>query len=325
MARARARRDAVGPHRERARTASRAFDATLGLKRRAADRAARSLRPPAPTLRMLALIYGHARRAEAQGRPRPTPPRAMTETPRTQDRHGASCGRIHVGQLTVIEDDRETVFGSGAPQATVHVHSTRRPGRSSCAAAAAWAASYMDGLWDTPDLTAVIRVAARNVGRIDEVRRRLSPDPRAVPARPRRVHAQHAAAQPQGHRRPLRPRQRAVRADARPHAHVLVRRLRAPRRDARGGLARQARDGVREARPRPARPRARDRHRLGRLRRLRRDHARLQGHHDHDLQGAARRRRAARQRGRRRAPRRPPARRLPRPRAAPTTSSSRSR
>ena len=33
----------------------------------------------------------------------------------------------------------------------------------------------MDGLWDTPDLTAVIRVAARNVGRIDEVRRRLSP------------------------------------------------------------------------------------------------------------------------------------------------------
>ncbi len=83
-------------------------------------------------------------------------------------------GRIHVGQLTVIEDDRETVFGSGAPQATVHIHSPK-----------AWAqflrgsrgmgTSYMDGLWDTPDLTAVIRVAARNVGRIDEVRRQLSP------------------------------------------------------------------------------------------------------------------------------------------------------
>ena len=33
--------------------------------------------------------------------------------------------RIRVGQLTVIEDGRETVFGSGAPQATVHVHSPR--------------------------------------------------------------------------------------------------------------------------------------------------------------------------------------------------------
>ena len=32
----------------------------------------------------------------------------------------------------------------------------------------------MDGLWDTPDLTAVIRVAARNVEGIDRVRRRLT-------------------------------------------------------------------------------------------------------------------------------------------------------
>ncbi len=81
--------------------------------------------------------------------------------------------RIRVGQLTVIEDGRETVFGSGAPQATVHVHSPR-----------AWpqllrgsrgiGSSYMEGLWDTPDLTAVIRVAARNVEGIDEVRRRLT-------------------------------------------------------------------------------------------------------------------------------------------------------
>jgi cyclopropane-fatty-acyl-phospholipid synthase len=86
----------------------------------------------------------------------------------------AILGRIRVGRLTVIEDDRETVFGSGAPQATVHVHDPR-----------AWpqilrgsrgiGEAYMDGLWDTPDLTAVIRVAARNVGAIDDVRHRLSP------------------------------------------------------------------------------------------------------------------------------------------------------
>ena len=34
--------------------------------------------------------------------------------------------------------------------------------------------AYTDGLWDTPDLTAVIRVAARNIQGIDEVRRRIS-------------------------------------------------------------------------------------------------------------------------------------------------------
>jgi cyclopropane-fatty-acyl-phospholipid synthase len=83
-------------------------------------------------------------------------------------------GRIRVGQLTLIEDDRATVLGSGAPQATIHVLDLK-----------AWShflrgsrgmgTAYMDGLWDTPDLTAVIRVAARNVGDIDEVRRRLSP------------------------------------------------------------------------------------------------------------------------------------------------------
>ena len=83
-------------------------------------------------------------------------------------------GRIRIGQLTLIEDDRETVLGSGAPQATIHVLDPK-----------AWShflrgsrgmgTAYMDGLWDTPDLTAVIRVAARNVGAIDDVRHRLSP------------------------------------------------------------------------------------------------------------------------------------------------------
>ena len=34
--------------------------------------------------------------------------------------------------------------------------------------------SYTAGLWDTPDLTAVIRVAARNVDGIDRIRRRLT-------------------------------------------------------------------------------------------------------------------------------------------------------
>ncbi|MDX6726895.1 MAG: cyclopropane-fatty-acyl-phospholipid synthase [Baekduia sp.] len=82
--------------------------------------------------------------------------------------------RIEIGRLTVVEDGRRSVFGHGAPEATVCVHAPR-----------AWTAllrgsrglaeSYRDGLWDTPDLTAVIRVAARNVDGLDTVRRRLTP------------------------------------------------------------------------------------------------------------------------------------------------------
>ena len=83
-------------------------------------------------------------------------------------------GRIRVGRLTVIEGDRRTVFGAGAPQATVHVHDARLWAQI-LRGSRGMGTAYMDGLWDTPDLTAVIRVAARNVGGIDEVRRRLSP------------------------------------------------------------------------------------------------------------------------------------------------------
>ena len=83
-------------------------------------------------------------------------------------------GRIRVGSLTVVDGGRRYVFGSGAPAATVTVHSPR-----------AWpmllrgsrglAESYAQGLWDSPDLVAVIRLAARNVDVLDRWRARLTP------------------------------------------------------------------------------------------------------------------------------------------------------
>jgi cyclopropane-fatty-acyl-phospholipid synthase len=82
--------------------------------------------------------------------------------------------RIRVGQLVVVEHGERTVHGSGSPSATVLVHSDRvwprlaRGGRG-------LAEGYIDGLWDTPDLTAVIRVAALNITGIDEIRHRLTP------------------------------------------------------------------------------------------------------------------------------------------------------
>ncbi len=83
-------------------------------------------------------------------------------------------GRMRVGRLVVVEDGRREIFGSGSPSATVEVHSPR-----------AWAMllrgsrglgrSYSEGMWDTSDLTTVVRLAARNVEVFDKVRRRVAP------------------------------------------------------------------------------------------------------------------------------------------------------
>ncbi len=82
--------------------------------------------------------------------------------------------QIRVGSITVSEGERRWTFGHGAPTATVTVN---RPG--------AWplllsgsrglADSYALGLWDTPDLVACIRLAARNVHLLDRFRAALTP------------------------------------------------------------------------------------------------------------------------------------------------------
>ena len=70
--------------------------------------------------------------------------------------------RIESGQLTLVEDGVRRVYGSGSPQATVVIRdpraftALRRGGKG-------LAESYVDGWWDSPDVTAVIEVAARNL------------------------------------------------------------------------------------------------------------------------------------------------------------------
>jgi cyclopropane-fatty-acyl-phospholipid synthase len=84
-------------------------------------------------------------------------------------------GLIRVGSLTIVEGGRRRTFGVGAaPAATVEV---RDP--------AFWpmlfrgsrglAESYARGWWDSPDLVAVIRLAARNAVLIDRVRTVTAP------------------------------------------------------------------------------------------------------------------------------------------------------
>ena len=108
--------------------------------------------------------------------------------------------------------------------------------------------SYVDGLWDCDDLVALTRIAALNVGTLDRLRRvvRARADPRA--ALGALAGAQHARARARAHRGALRPRQRAVLAVPGPDDDVLLRGLRAPAGDARGGVAGEARARLREAR-----------------------------------------------------------------------------
>jgi cyclopropane-fatty-acyl-phospholipid synthase len=82
--------------------------------------------------------------------------------------------RLRSGRLTVLDGDRRVVFGEGAPRATVQVNSPRLWPKL-LQGSRGMAEAYAQGLWESPDLTAVVRVAARNAARLDQWRRRLAP------------------------------------------------------------------------------------------------------------------------------------------------------
>ena len=109
--------------------------------------------------------------------------------------------RLRSGQLTVVEGSRRLVLGRGSPQAVVHVRSPMLWPRL-LHGSRGMADAYRDRLWDSPDLTALVRVAARNVSLLDRWRRWLTPlrvplqvlrgvRARNTPARSRRSIAAH--------------------------------------------------------------------------------------------------------------------------------------
>ena len=219
--------------------------------------------------------------------------------------------RMREGSLTVVEGGRRTELGSGAPHATIDIHSPRF-WRALLRGSRGLAESYADGQWDSPDLTALIRLAARNAAQLDAPRRRLSPlrEPyqrlRAVRNTPRRSRQDIAAHYDLGNELfelMLDPTMMYSSARfTRPHmtleeASIAKLDLVCDKLDARA-----------------RRPRARDRDRLGRLRDPRRRHPRLPRDHHHALAGTARARARARARGRPRGSRHRPRPRLPRAR-----------
>jgi cyclopropane-fatty-acyl-phospholipid synthase len=83
--------------------------------------------------------------------------------------------RMRAGQLTIVEPSgRRSVFGEGGPQGTVKV-SDHRFWPLLIHGSRGLADAYIDGLFSSPDPTAVIRVAARNAAVLDGWRRRIAP------------------------------------------------------------------------------------------------------------------------------------------------------
>jgi len=90
----------------------------------------------------------------------------------------AVLARLAHGQLTVLEDGRRHCFGSGAPRAVLRVRAPRF-WRSMLRGSRGLSTAYADGLWESPDVTALVRLAAINMPAVDRLRRLLLP-PRAV-------------------------------------------------------------------------------------------------------------------------------------------------
>ena len=83
-------------------------------------------------------------------------------------------GRIKVGSLIVVEGDERRVYGSGATAATARIGSPRA-WQMLLRGSRGMAEAFAQGLWDSPDLVALIRLAARNAGGLDRLRSLLAP------------------------------------------------------------------------------------------------------------------------------------------------------
>jgi cyclopropane-fatty-acyl-phospholipid synthase len=82
--------------------------------------------------------------------------------------------QIRVGSLVVVEGEHRWVFGSGPPAANINLRAPQF-WRMLMRGSRGLAEAYAQGLWDSPDLVAVIRVAARNAVLIDRMRGRVAP------------------------------------------------------------------------------------------------------------------------------------------------------
>jgi cyclopropane-fatty-acyl-phospholipid synthase len=96
----------------------------------------------------------------------------------------APLGRMSTGTLVVEEGTARRSFGNGPPTACIRIHSPRT-WRMFLHGSRGMADGYAAGLWDSPDLVALVRLAALNAGQFDRARQVLRP--LALPAQLLRV------------------------------------------------------------------------------------------------------------------------------------------
>jgi cyclopropane-fatty-acyl-phospholipid synthase len=88
--------------------------------------------------------------------------------------------RIVVGSLIVAEPGTRHRFGTGHPTAVVDMHNPRVWRMVLLRGSRGLADAYEQGMWDSPDLVALIRLGALNAARLDRLRAKLAP--LAIPA-----------------------------------------------------------------------------------------------------------------------------------------------
>jgi cyclopropane-fatty-acyl-phospholipid synthase len=87
---------------------------------------------------------------------------------------GLLLRQIRIGSLVIVDGSGQRTFGHGAPRAMITVHDDGF-WRMLLRGSRGLAESYAQGMWNSPDLVAVIRVAARNAFVIDRVRAVTAP------------------------------------------------------------------------------------------------------------------------------------------------------
>jgi cyclopropane-fatty-acyl-phospholipid synthase len=86
--------------------------------------------------------------------------------------------RAHGGELVVLEGSRRLVFGqrlARSPLSAVLRVRSARFYRQLLRGSVGLGEAYVDGLWDCDDLVSLTRIAARNVGTLDRLRRAFAP------------------------------------------------------------------------------------------------------------------------------------------------------
>jgi cyclopropane-fatty-acyl-phospholipid synthase len=88
--------------------------------------------------------------------------------------------RLRHGTLTIQEPSgAERIYGSGSPEAVIRMNS-ETVWSAFFGGSIALADAYADGLWDSPDPVALVRLAARNMPGLDRVRRISAPALRPI-------------------------------------------------------------------------------------------------------------------------------------------------